>query len=392
MTPLRSCVSDSELERRWSAVRTVMAASGLDAIVMQNSSDWVGGYVRWFTDMPATNGYARTVIFHADRPMSVVEMGPRSRVRNLGGADPIARGIDRVMNTPSFSSADFTNNYQADLVTMELKRTGARRIGLLSPGSMQHSLVDSILSIGMEASNASDSVDESKAYKSPEEQALIRQVAQMQDGVFERVCQETRPGMTEVDVSSIAHSEALRLGSDQGIVLCGSARIGNPTRLKSRQTQNRLLTKGDYFPLLIEVNGAGGMYVELGRTIVLGRAPASMHDALDSILDAQKHTLGLLTPGAKASDIAQAHDAWMSTKGLPIEKRLYAHGQGVDMVERPLIRGDETMLIGSGMHVAVHPAYEDSACMNWICDNFIIGEKGPGGRLHSTEQRLFEVE
>jgi hypothetical protein len=32
--------------------------------------------VRWFTDLPANNGYPRTVVFHADAPMSVVEMGP----------------------------------------------------------------------------------------------------------------------------------------------------------------------------------------------------------------------------------------------------------------------------------------------------------------------------
>jgi len=33
----------------------------------------------------------------------------------------------------------------------------------------------------------------------------------------------------------------------------------------------------------------------------------------------------------------------MRSRGLPAELRLYAHGQGYDLVERPLIRADETM-------------------------------------------------
>ena len=48
-------ISLSELERRWAAVRREMAARGIDALVMQNASDWLGGYVKWFTDVPAHN-------------------------------------------------------------------------------------------------------------------------------------------------------------------------------------------------------------------------------------------------------------------------------------------------------------------------------------------------
>jgi len=33
---------------------------------MQSNNDWMGGYVKWFTDVPATNGYPVTVIFPKD--------------------------------------------------------------------------------------------------------------------------------------------------------------------------------------------------------------------------------------------------------------------------------------------------------------------------------------
>ncbi len=61
-------ISTRELERRWAAARNAMAERKIDALVMQNNNDWLGGYVRWFTDTPLSNGYPRSVIFPAVRP------------------------------------------------------------------------------------------------------------------------------------------------------------------------------------------------------------------------------------------------------------------------------------------------------------------------------------
>jgi len=76
-------ISEAELKQRWNAVRQAMKQRGIDAVLMQNTNDWLGGYVKWFTDLPANNGYPRTVVFHADAPMSVVEMGPSNVRREL---------------------------------------------------------------------------------------------------------------------------------------------------------------------------------------------------------------------------------------------------------------------------------------------------------------------
>ena len=67
---ITTAISTKELERRWAAARKEMRERKIDALVMQNNSDWLGGYVKWFTDIPATNGYPKTVIFHADDPMT----------------------------------------------------------------------------------------------------------------------------------------------------------------------------------------------------------------------------------------------------------------------------------------------------------------------------------
>src|SRR5699024_6320833 len=111
----------------------------------------------------------------------------------------------------------------------------------------------------------------------------------------------------------------------------------------------------------------------VARTIVLGQASDHLKESFALMLAAQDHTLGLLKPGVPAADVARAHDEWMTSNGLPPETRLYAHGQGVDMVERPLIRRDETMTIEAGMCLAVHPGFDDGTIFSVVCDNYMIG-------------------
>jgi len=101
-----------------------------------------------------------------------------------------------------------------------------------------------------------------------------------------------------------------------------------------------------------------------------------MIDAFEAMKESQAYTLSLMKPGASCRDIANAHDAWMKGRGLPPELRLYAHSQGYDMVERPMIRADETMPIEATMNFAVHPGYETPTMWTTVCDNYIVGEKG----------------
>src|SRR5438034_6811602 len=108
--------------------------------------------------------------------------------------------------------------------------------------------------------------------------------------------------------------------------------------------QGRTLRAGDHLVLLIENNGPGGFFAEIARTLVLGKASNELIDGFEAMKEAQIHTLALMKPGASCRDIAIAHDAYMKQRGLPPELRLYAHSQGYDMVERPMLRADESMM------------------------------------------------
>jgi len=99
----------------------------------------------------------------------------------------------------------------------------------------------------------------------------------------------------------------------------------------------------------------------------------------------------LLKPGASCREIARQHDEFMKARGLPPELRLYSHGQGYDMVERPLIRMDEPMEIEPGMCLAVHPGFETPNLFVMVCDNYIVAGNGTD-RIHKTERKIFEVQ
>jgi Xaa-Pro aminopeptidase len=386
-------ISTRELERRWAAARKGMAERDIDALLMQNNNDWLGGYVRWFTDTPLSNGYPRSVIFPASDPMTVVDMGGRGVRREVESAE-VNRGVGEMIFTPAFTSIAYTDTYQAELVAAELKRRGYRTIGWVASGAMPHAFVARIereLTGKAKFVDATEFIDRLKAIKSEEEKELIRKAARMQDEVFARVLAKIRPGMTDNDVTALAQYEGRLLGSEQGLFLGSSAPLGQASRFLDRHQQARRLKPGEHFSLLIENNGPGGFYTEIARTIVLGKASNELIDGFESMKEAQAHTLHLLKPGASCADIARSHDEYMRARGLPAELRLYCHGQGYDLVERPLVRADETMAIEEHMNLAVHPGYETPSIFAVICDNYFIEAGGPGACLHQTPKQIFEI-
>ena len=125
-------VSNAELERRWSATRARMRETGIEALVVSGAQDWMNGYIRWFTGLPANNGYPRSVVFSAEGAMTLVEQGPFNGELKLDGKDTASRGIGKKLFTPSFIGAvAYTGGYDAELLAREIRKAGCRSVGLV---------------------------------------------------------------------------------------------------------------------------------------------------------------------------------------------------------------------------------------------------------------------
>lgn len=387
-------ISTAELTRRWSAIRAAMADRRIDVLIAQNTNDFVGGYVKYLTDTPAPNGYPLTVVFPRDADMTVVRQGPfGSDVAVSGPGDGSLRGIARVLGTPSYASVHFTSTYDAECALKALASFDGATIGILGPSAISWATIEYLKRHLTRATfvDASDLVDRIKAIKSPEEIALIRRMAQMQDAAAEAVTKALRPGLRDADIADVARQVCVQYGSEQGWYMAASGPVGTAAVMQPPHQQGRTIREGDQFCLLIESNGPGGYYGEIGRTWVLGKASQEMKDEFAFVLEAQRFTLAMMKPDADCADIAARYNAFMRENKRPEEQRLYAHGQGYDMVERPLIRHDEVMKVGRNMLFAVHPTYVTARTYSWVCDNWLINEAGEIEALHKFPQRITEL-
>jgi Xaa-Pro aminopeptidase len=391
-----NAVSLAELERRWREVRVQMRERGIDALVLQNSSDWVGGYVRWFSNQPATNGYSSAVVFPVAGGMSLIEQGPFDGVRVASEDERHATGIARRLTTPSYPSVHYSGNYDADIAVSELRSLGVKRVGLVAPAAMYFTfgqrLRETLQAANVDIVDATDAVDRIKAIKSDEERALIRKVAAMQDEVMSRVREFIRPGLRDFEIAAYVQYVGQQLGSEQGIFLCSSAPEGQAASFRPRSMQGRTLERGDVYSLLIENNGAGGYYTELSRIFVLDRASQELRDMHAAVIDTQSYALSLLRPGAACSDVHALHNNYLRKQNLPTERRLNMHGMGYDMVERPLIRHDEDMVLAQHMAIVCHPGVFNERMFVHNTDLYLIEEHGVSECLHRTPKKIIEID
>ncbi len=392
---LQTPISTAELERRWAAVRAAMERDKVDVLLMQNNNDHMGGYVKYFTDLPATNGYPLTVVFPRDDLMTMVSQGPFGGASNpAASADGMRRGVKQWFTTPSYASCYYTASYDPELAAQALAPYAGGTIGLVGTYQMSFAVVD-YLQKGRFSNtrfvDASDLVDRIKVIKSAEERDLIRRAAAMQDGAMRAAFAAVEPGMRDCDIAAIAQCYSQRHGSENGIYLCASMPAEKPAQFSQRHYQNRVIKEGDTVALLVEDSGPGGMYTELGRTCVVGKASQELKDEFAFALEARQFNLGLLKPGTPCKDIFAAYNDFMRKNGRPEEKRLHCHGQGYDLVERPLIRNDEPMAIAQDMNIVVHPTYIRGHVLSWVCDNYLIEASGPGERLHRFPEAITEL-
>ena len=397
MEIMTESVSTQELERRWKSVRDRMKEEGIDCLVIQNDNEWVGGYVRWFTDVPGKNASPFTVLFPVDDEMTTITQGGASGGKSPGDFGPPAwtlRGVRRRLTAPFFRSLIYTTRYDAELAVDALKVKEKGKIGIVGKGSMSAVFYEHLLKGLPRATivESSDLVDEIKAIKSDEEISLIKKTAALQDEAMGYAREVIRPGRKDSEIAADITHKVIDLGSEEQIVMAGSGPLGTPVPMRKRRFQNRVVREGDQFTLMIEVNGPGGMYTEIGRVFFVGhRVPSVLEDAFEAVKETQKVTLRLLKPDADPGEIWRANNAFLIQKGFPPEARLYAHGQGYDLVERPALREDEPMKLKSKMNITVHPVIGTDRVWVWVCDNYLITDSGVSECLHRTPQQIFAV-
>jgi len=386
-------ISTEELKRRWIAVRKVMKQKHIDFVLIQNDNDYLGGYVKWFTDMPAVHGYPVAVIFPVSDDMTTIVQGP-SDPAQVRPPEWILRGVRKRINTPIMLSLHYTCTYHAEKVVEELKGYKNCYISFVNEGAMntgfsryvrEHLTSSTFVDI-------TDEIDEIKAIKSPEEIKRIKASAYLNDMAMKACFEAIRPGVREFEIAAIGRLKCRMLGSEQQFILIGSAPAGYPLPWNSIHAMNREIRKGDQVGILIEASDAAGYYTHLYRIAYIGRRiPVELQRQWEVVKEAQEMTLAMLKPGADPLEMLRANNEFLRSRGYAEETRTYAHGQGYSLVERPSFQPGETMKIREGMNIAVHPRAGTKKATAIIVDNYIVTENGVSECLHKTPKDIFEL-
>ena len=296
------------------------------------------------------------------------------------------------MTTASFSSAHYCQYYDSDLAVQALLALRPRRVGLVAPSQIPYPTVEGLRRglTGVDIVDFTDAIDNIKSVKSEHEQSIIRQTAAFQDEVLAFGFSVIEPGMRESQVAAAMQKFSIERGSETGLYMVGAAPIGEPAMFQLRHTQERVIQEGDAVTINLENSGPGGFFTHVGRNAVLGKASQKLLDEFQVALEGQRLTADLLRPGNKVSDVFAAYQGFLQGQGLPPERRLFCHGQGYDLVERPLIRDDETMTIQAGMNIGCHPMWVRGDVCVFTNDNYLITEDG-ATRIHAFPQHVVEI-
>ncbi|MDR1571085.1 MAG: M24 family metallopeptidase [Clostridiales Family XIII bacterium] len=385
---IRFPISDAELKRRYEAVAAAMKERGVDLIVMSNDNQFLGGYVRYFLDIPTEQAYPVSALFSADGDLFSITSG------NPDAPLPPAwagRFIKERLAAPYFRTLGYTAGYDARLMVDIARRKGSKRLGLVGMDELNCVMVDCLRAdSGAEVVDFTGVMDGIRSIKSEEEIRMAWASAEMHDKGMEFARSVIKPGVFEYEIRAELKRFLINCGSEEQLVMMGGAAGGTWTPFLHSFFQNRRLGEGDDLILMIEANGPGGYYTEIGRTFSLGEPSEKLVGIFADAREIQHGLAKLAVPGAKIPDLHRAYQRMLAEKGYPEERRLLMHGQGYDLVEWPGFQPDDDGEIKENMILAIHPHLNSESASGYCCDDYLITGEG-AKRMHVTPQEILTI-
>ena len=376
----RYSMSQHELERRWKAVRERMAARGIDYLVVQSQQRAVGGYFRWFTDLPGGN-YPNAAVFALDGDMTVISHGPASPAPPANPPDWALRDGKFKLNTPAFPNVCWEDGWDAKKAVEVILKKKPRSVGLVGLGNMSAALCENLREglKGIEVVNATDLVDEVRMIKSEEELNLHREAAYLHEMSYAVAKEAVRPGRTVTEVMQEIQFAQMEAASEEQQIAIAFGPVDAPPSQQwnwGNTYIRRKLQQGDIVNILIESSAAGGYWYDLRRFLSIGPVPGEIREAREIALEARRIMAENCKPGLLPKVALEASDEFLKSKGFSGEARVAAHGQGLDLVERPVFLKDETTKLQAGMVVCLHPTVRLKHLRVSFADTYVVTDQG----------------
>ncbi|HIG24657.1 MAG TPA: aminopeptidase P family protein [Acidimicrobiia bacterium] len=340
--------TDQEFLQRTMAAQTMMAAQGLDALLVCTEPEvryftgfhtpfWQSPTRPWFVILPA-----------AGKPIAVIP--------GIGGASMAATWVDDIRTWP----APQPNDDGVSLLVGCLRETAGPqgKIGLpMGPEThvrMPLNDFDQIRAQVGEFVDATAIIRSLRMVKSPAEIAKHQQICHIVSDAFDALPGLLATGMTERQAFAAFRSEILRQGADDVPYLVGATGPGGIDDI-IRQPTDRIISAGD---LLIFDTGStfDGYFSDFDRNFAFGHADQGAQDAYQAVWEATEAGFAAIAPGATTTEVFHAMNNVLQGHGsLGNDVGRLGHGLGMQVTEWPSHTASDDTIIEENMVLTLEP-------------------------------------
>lgn len=378
----RVCIPDSEFTERIRRTQKAMAEKELD-VLLAFSTESEPALVRYFSDYWPSFETAAVLIPAEGEPALLI--GPESRTY----AEARSK-IGRILQL-----MDFRESSQPEYPGSRLPTWGdvfseyrARKLGLagwhMFPQTIYANLAQGLG--GGEIVKADEVVRSVMISKSPAELNCLRESARISELGLKALLEGIRPGMTEVQVVSLAIAAMLNEGAEATgyPVWCCS---GPHSRQAISRPTHRVIGKGEVVQICVGAKVAG-YSSSIGRPLVLGSCSDSLRRFLQVGCEAEEMTIGLMEAGRPAGEVARRVHAFITQQGYG-ETILYgpAHGCGQMECEHPFVETSSAFTLAEHMAFQVDVFLADAE-RGFRWEDAIIVRRGKAEQLSSLRREV----
>ncbi|MDO5422109.1 MAG: M24 family metallopeptidase [Eubacteriales bacterium] len=383
----------TELERRREAVKRLMEEKETDVLMLVDMVR--GGYFQWLLGAGLSERPTEEIlIFSRTGEMKICltsECFSDEQQKNYTKVD--------ATNTQDTRFGDAANvpAFYYRYVSEEL--TEKKRVGIVFPDSLRRTVKEYLEANipGMAWVDVTHEMNELKAWKSPEERKILRDMADFHDRLFPTVGVLAIPGRLEGDFVKELRYRAYQMGcggedvTRNAVVHLTSGQDGRKEKLEEVLYPGKILREGDRLNLKVQCVGYDDYYGVLGRCFVLGEASEETKQNWEKLVKVQDFAASLLKPGTTLAETAAKVQAFRKKQGMPEDASNFLYGVGVQAGEAPHLTYEQTMIVKEGMVLAVAPELKMEGAETMYCaDLYEIQENG-AVRLNAFPREVEEI-
>ena len=337
--------SGAERARREKAIRGVMEAKGLEALILIGDtnvgSEYLGDF-RYYVDNRIIAGQQAAVLLPQGEPVLFVGTAIQQQAAS---------------RRSSVRDCRVSDNLLADTVGLLKKQNILKgKIGISFAmvsvpwfNYLKKELPD------IEWIETHEDIFDIRTHHTPEEADLFRKCGMIGAGEFEAAAKMIKPGVTEYEIAAAIEEHGRVLGAEQHFTLVGSGRYvpgeGNGLPLPYSPSQ-RPVEVGDSVVMEITPR-VEGYWTQIVRTVNVARPNAELEKLYRVSCDAIRKGLEVFKPGKTIRDVVLAMDAYVKECGY-LFRPPTGHICGVDLIEGR-VSPQNTRVLEPGTAVIIHP-------------------------------------